>query len=204
MNHNSEMIQELASLYALGSLNQHEARAFEEHLDDGCGECKDELQGFELVVGILGSSEAEAEPPPRVRERLRSFLAQELRSKPGADSVRSRFAESGDLLTIRADEGAWDEISEDVFVKNLFVDQARGTVTTLVRMKAGAEIPRHRHYAAEECLVLEGDVFAGGQRLYAGDYHCAMGGSTHETLSTSGGALLLIVGPPSLETVAHL
>ena len=76
MNHiASEEIEGLAPLYALGALTQHEARAFEEHLAEGCPTCREELEGFEAVVGLLGASTPAAEPSEHVRENLLGSLS---------------------------------------------------------------------------------------------------------------------------------
>jgi anti-sigma-K factor RskA len=63
-------VQETAALYALGSLNQHDARAFENHVEAGCGICSAELKRFEGVVGCLGLTASDAEPPVYLRELL--------------------------------------------------------------------------------------------------------------------------------------
>lgn len=63
-------IQETAALYALGSLSQHDARTFENHLTEGCAVCRAELQRFEGVVGLLGFTASEAAPPVYLRELL--------------------------------------------------------------------------------------------------------------------------------------
>ena len=62
--------QERAALYALGSLSEHEARAFKIHLRDGCAICSKELSGFEAVVGELSFGAVSAEPPAGVIDKL--------------------------------------------------------------------------------------------------------------------------------------
>ncbi len=59
---------ERAALYALGALSQHEARAFEEHLSEGCPSCAADLRDFERVVEGLAFGAPPAAPPHR-RER---------------------------------------------------------------------------------------------------------------------------------------
>lgn len=71
--------EELAALYALGALSQHEARAFEIHLRDGCSVCERGIAGFENVVGALSLSTAPAEPSARVRDLLQSRIKSESR-----------------------------------------------------------------------------------------------------------------------------
>ena len=73
----TEEIQETASLYALGALSQHEARAFEFHMDEGCEVCARELVRFERVLAGLGMGAPEVEPPAYLRDRLAARLEQE-------------------------------------------------------------------------------------------------------------------------------
>jgi len=106
------------------------------------------------------------------------------------------------VLAVRADEGVWRETADaGIFVKILFADAERGQYTTLVRMSPGSHMPRHRHKGTEQCLVLEGDISSGGVSASAGDFICALPGSVHEALSTTGGALLLLVSPESYEVL---
>jgi anti-sigma-K factor RskA len=62
--------QETAALYALGALSQHEARAFEFHLHEGCTACDVELKQFEQVAGLLGSTAEPVAPPAYLRDLL--------------------------------------------------------------------------------------------------------------------------------------
>jgi hypothetical protein len=63
-------VQETAALYALGSLSQHDARAFESHLKEGCAACSAELKRFQSVVGYMGLTASDADPPAYLRELL--------------------------------------------------------------------------------------------------------------------------------------
>ncbi|HKP86606.1 MAG TPA: anti-sigma factor [Blastocatellia bacterium] len=71
--------QELAALYALGSLSQHEARAFESHLREGCEACKIETEQFERVVGAMGSEAPAVTPPVYLRSLLEARVEKESR-----------------------------------------------------------------------------------------------------------------------------
>jgi anti-sigma-K factor RskA len=73
----TEEIQETASLYALGALSQHEARAFEFHMGEGCEVCARELVRFERVLADLGMGVPPIEPPAYIRDRLVARLEQE-------------------------------------------------------------------------------------------------------------------------------
>ncbi len=187
-----------AALYALGALEGDEAREFEEHLAAGCLSCAAELREYEAVAGQLGLAAPEAEPPAGVRARLLELVSGE-RSEP-APGVRRQ--DSPGFLVVRAGEGRWLPTGEaGVSFKLLYEDKGRGTFTTLVRMEPGASIPAHRHLGVEQCLVIEGDLRAGGVEMSAGDFNCSLPGSVHEELRTDGGALFLIVGPERYEVV---
>src|SRR5215471_9151454 len=73
----TDEIREKAALYALGALSQIEARAFENHLDEGCEVCRAELAGFDGVVGVLGLAAPPADPPAALRNRLLATIANE-------------------------------------------------------------------------------------------------------------------------------
>lgn len=186
-----------AALYALGALEEEEARAFEAHLSEGCDACGAELRDFQSVVGNLGLAAHDAEPPADVRGRLLERV-----SAGDAKSSEPRSLCGEGFLVVRAGEGQWLSTSDaGVSFKLLYTDRERGTFTTLVRMEAGAHIPAHRHLGVEQCLVIEGDLRAGDVSMSAGDFNCSLPGSIHEELTTDGGALFLIVGPERYEVV---
>ena len=202
-----EGMKELAALYALGALDRAEARDFERHLAEGCGGCAEELREFERVAAGLALVAEPAEPPAALRASLLERVSSEVRTR--GDEAReggeapSQFAGAADFLVVREGEGEWVETPDaGVFVKLLFVDKERDTVTTLVRLDPGAKISAHRHLGVEQCLVLEGDMRSGATLLHAGDFNCAMAGTVHEEIYTERGALLLIVAPESYEALS--
>lgn len=194
---------EWASLYALGALSQWEARAFEEHLAEGCAECAAELESFAGTANALALAAPEQSPPAHLRSRLLSMVSQEMEGasseKEGASSAARPAAGLPSLMTLRADEGQWYKAGRGIMVKQLFTDPQTGMVTTLVRMKPGASIPLHSHSGVEQCYVIEGDFHAAEQELGPGDFHVAQAGSTHEPVYTRDGALVLIVAPAHYE-----
>lgn len=205
-----EELQELAALYALGALDAEETGVFERHLQEGCETCAAELRDYEAVAVELSP---EAEPPASARGRLLARVEDISRGETGeeggdddAAGARrpSQFMGPSESLVVRQREGKWFKTGDrGVFVKLLFVDKERDTVTTLVRLEAGARISSHRHLGVEQCLVLEGEVRSGGLLLHAGDFNCAMRGSVHHEISTERGALLLLVSPESYETLGR-
>jgi anti-sigma-K factor RskA len=102
--------REKAALYALGALSQIEARAFENHLDDGCEACRAELAAFDGVVGVLGLAAPPANPPGELRNRLMASIAKEPRVgrlQPGLiQPGRAQAGQTGAVPPVRAERRA--------------------------------------------------------------------------------------------------
>ena len=86
----TDEIKEQAALYALGALSQFEARAFENHLADGCEVCQAEMAEFEGVVGVLGLAAPAAVPPAYLRDLLTARIGKEPRITGSPQNSRIR------------------------------------------------------------------------------------------------------------------
>jgi quercetin dioxygenase-like cupin family protein len=95
-----------------------------------------------------------------------------------------------EFLTVRGDEGEWQEFSAGVCKKQLFNDGQ--SEAYLVRMEAGARCPAHDHHADEECVVLSGEVWLGDIFVRAGDFHLAPRGIPHAEIYSPKGVLLYV------------
>jgi hypothetical protein len=184
-----ERAQEQAALYALGMLTMHEARAFELLLSDHGADIAAGWREFESVVGSIGLGAPEQSPPDSVREKLLARIGHEKNQTP------LQTESSANFVTLRADHGKWNKIAEGAFIKKLFVDDVRRTVTSLVRLQPGGRLESHRHHLTEECYILEGDYHINGEVLGPGDYHCALPGSVDEELYSVGGTIFLLIAP---------
>lgn len=91
--------QETAALYALGALSQHETRAFDEHLQEGCAACYSELEEFERVIGLLGEGDNPATPPAYVRDILTLRIEKEAAEPARASGSVIPFPEKSDQRT---------------------------------------------------------------------------------------------------------
>lgn len=192
---------DIAVLYSLGALSQHEARSFEAHLADGCDACRLELGSFELTVGALALSAPEQQPPARVRAALVASVRMSVFEQT-IDPARTDNI--GQFVSILAAEGRWRELREGVLLKKLHVDKATGIATSLVRMLPGTALPVHQHIGVEQFFVIEGDCHVAGQKLSQGDYHRAEAGSIHESTYTVDGTLFLLIAPERYEVLeAH-
>ena len=189
---------DVAALYALGALSQHEARAFEQHLDEGCAECSAELESFAKTVRALAFSAADEQPPARVRAELLARL-----DKSGSDQSEAamKTSNANKFVSVLASEGEWQEAQDGILFKRLYVDKTTGIATSLVRMQPGMALPIHQHLGVEQFFVLEGDCNVAGQKLVAGDYHRAEVGTIHETTYTVDGTLFLLIAPERYEVL---
>jgi quercetin dioxygenase-like cupin family protein len=117
--------------------------------------------------------------------------------EPGAARARSmlerleaRIANAPDFLTVHRAEGEWRAIAPKVSEKRLV--ERDGIRASLIRMDKGGWLPPHDHPTAEECVVLEGEVWLGDVHCRAGDFHLAPAGLRHGALRTDEGCLLYV------------
>lgn len=181
----SDELREQAALYSLGLLEPELARAFAEHVV-GCALCSNEVRAFDQAATELAFS-AELEPPAHLRDRVLAAI----QDQPEAISI------------IRAHEGGWVATPfPGVSVKPLYLDRKSKLVTQLVRLAPGGHYPSHRHSAPEQCYVVEGDVKIGNDVFGAGDFSLAAAKSTHGSISSVHGCLLVIIASPENEIFA--
>jgi hypothetical protein len=77
----TEEIRELAALYSLGALTQHEAESFQTHLREGCRICRAELLEFMHITAEIGLAANETETPAHIREMLLDRIGHETPSR---------------------------------------------------------------------------------------------------------------------------
>ena len=95
-------------------------------------------------------------------------------------------------MTVREHEGEWWTLAPGAEIKMLFVDRDAGCQSFLLRLAPGCQLPTHDHGALEECLLLEGDMLIGDRQYFKGDYHAALAGSRHASISSRNGGLVFI------------
>jgi anti-sigma factor ChrR (cupin superfamily) len=171
-------VREAAALYSAGSLEPDRAAEFDKHLQGGCAVCASELRAFQETAVQLARSVPERKPPAALRGRLMDRIA------PKAALAR---------VLVRAGDGAFQPSGvPGVEIRQLFMDEATGYATSLVKLDAGAVYPAHRHFGLEHCYVLQGDLVFHDHVLEAGDYEVALPSTAHSTVSSVHGCLLLL------------
>jgi quercetin dioxygenase-like cupin family protein len=174
--------QEQAALYALGSLGDEEAKAFERDQASSPTIQRD-LDSFRGVVDELAFSGTRISPPTTLKERLMSLVAHE--PQEGTDTEHFTFVRTATL--------EWQDIGAGVSVKLVYFDPSGSRLTTLMRMAPGSRHSAHVHAQVEEIYVLEGSCVCAGRLLQAGDYHRAEANSTHPDTVSERGCLALIM-----------
>lgn len=181
MNENDE-IRDLAILHSAGLLDEEQTRGFESRLWAGDETAKAEFLAFRETAAQLSFALPPARPEPALRERLLERIgAEESEPLPGIHVLRS------------SPQGWRSTPYPGVSFKTLYVDRTSDMVTSLLRLEPGAKYPTHRHAAAEQCLVIEGEVSIGDLVLRAGDFEWAQSQTIHPVLESARGCLLLIV-----------
>jgi hypothetical protein len=195
---------ELAALYALAALSPEEMQDVERDYEERASFWA-EVRSLQDAAALLAESGPRARPGrdlwPSIRARVRSSgdsLPKALVQVPKAQAQIWKHwrADARAPWIQRQDETSFEPTAiQGVSVRRLFVDEDADRVTMLVRMTAGTSYPAHRHGGAEECYVLEGDLWIGdATEMHAGDYHYQRmaAGSLHERQSTRAGCLLLV------------
>ena len=119
------------------------------------------------------------------------WLASERETRHGAAAVGG--SQPG-LVCVRATARAWRQSGiRGVEISPLLTEPMRQTMTALVRMAPGAQLPRHRHVTDEQFYMLEGDGHVQGQVLQAGDYYQAAAGTVHDITYTDRGCVFLLL-----------
>ena len=158
-------IDELAALNALGYLTEEESA----YLDRNGA---DEAIAYRDAIAQLAESLDPVTPPADVKLRIMS-------------AIRAR--------TVRANEGRWFEVAEGVRMKKLASDRARNTVTVLMEMDPKTVYPPHDHRGSEESFLVRGTCQIGNVKFFPGDFHRTEAGSSHDTITSDDGCLILLV-----------
>jgi anti-sigma factor ChrR (cupin superfamily) len=82
---------------------------------------------------------------------------------------------------------------EGVEIKVLSREE-NGLYRAVLRLAAGAEIPRHKHKLDEDIVVLEGSLVTDGVTMRAGELCHSEVGSIHAASVAPSGCTLLVIG----------
>ena len=171
--------QRRAGEYVLGTLAPDARRQFVAEMLQDTG-LQDLVAQWEQRLAPLERGVTPVEPPDQVWSRIEAAI--DVKPWSGID------------VSIRADEGTWEEFVPGVEKKQLLIDRKSRTESYLLRMAPGAQLPPHQHSKTEECLMIAGDLAIGEERYGPGDYLAVPAGVMHPAIYSQGGALVYISG----------
>lgn len=191
-------------LYALGYLSAADSGALQKHLDSGCEVCSKCLRAMTETAGELGLAADPVTPPPELRERLLARARSQSPALFQRPPERQGMLLDRDGVFVATSSGMdWSEGPlPGIWLKRLFEDNARDRYTTLVKMGPGVRYPSHRHAAAEELFLLDGDLIVEGLRMVPGDYCRGEAGSVHGEVYSETGAIFIVMASKRDELLA--
>jgi anti-sigma factor RsiW len=94
----TDTVHDLTAAYALDALDEHERRAYEEHLAH-CEQCRNELGAFSETATSLAFGVAGPAPPPQLRSRI---LERARAERPNVVPLRPRWAMPAAVTAVAA------------------------------------------------------------------------------------------------------
>jgi len=186
----SNSFEEKIIFDSLGMTDSNEKESQENLSANLTDEQKKDIAEFNNTVALfpklLNKLSEMSFPPENLKEKILDKI-KGLENKPKEDFSFSYFV---------SDDWVQHPEVEGIKIRQLAHNKDKGYIMILMNVAAGTVYPSHHHHGAEECYVLEGDLYAQGKTLGAGDFHHAEGGSNHEPLSTKNGCRLLLVIDP--------
>ena len=171
----------------------------------------DQLRAAYMVLGLLQPEEEAAARQEAIDDpsfgALAASWAERLDSAdpatdaPAPDGLWDRISDRIDdtisapqTQTLRREDGVWETLAPGLQRKVVHADRAAGTVSYLVRMRAGAILPVHIHERDEQCVIVEGQLQIGDRSFSAGDFHLAHAGGEHVPIKAVTDSLFFIHG----------
>jgi len=187
---NKKDFEEEVILNSLGLLDNNEEENLLLKMNSLPPEEKEMIREFNnltyLITQAFVKTDKDIAPPETIKDKLfEKINSLSNKNKSGFEFV---FADSNEWIQHPEIEG--------VQIKRLSVNTDKGYLMILLKAAAGAEYPAHHHSGAEDCYVLEGDLYVEGKYLGPGDFHHAEGDSDHDPLRTKNGCTLLLVVDP--------
>lgn len=102
--------------------------------------------------------------------------------------------------TARAADAQWHDYAPGIQRRILW--EQGGAVGYIARAVDGAVVPPHGHVNDEECLMIEGDLFAGDILLREGDFQLAPAGVDHDLVQAGSDCMVYLRGDAQLQVKA--
>ena len=194
-----EALQDKALLASFGLAENDYEQEILEAAGKGDTGALAELRAYRDALAHVAQTVPAVDPPAGLKEKLMARIAAKQPSLPPGWHTH----EPGFDYVLNGD-GLWkDGPIPGVKFQILHYDSKADLLTQLVKLEPGAKFPPHRHGAAEQCLVLDGNVSIGTLSLGKGDFNLAHPGTDHGEMTTVDGCLLLLINNPHDEILTH-
>lgn len=184
--------EEKVILHSLGLLDKNEEDSLNLIIDNSSESERELVKEFNnlsaLFSKILPVPEIDISNSSKIKEKLFEKINSQNKPRKNKSGFNFIFEDSSEWIKHPQING--------IEVKTLAANDDKGYLMILMKAAPGAEYPSHHHNGAEECYVIEGDLYVEGKYLGPGDFHHAEGGSDHEPLRTKNGCTLLLVVDP--------
>jgi quercetin dioxygenase-like cupin family protein len=180
MPHGDEHL-DLISCLALRAIPADEMRAAEAQLRD-CPDCQRAWPDIRATAESLASWPTDVLRPAtdlwaRIAPRIGGGAEAEPPRAPSPKVVKPE----------------WEVAAPGIYVKILARDEARKSVSMLVRLDPRTSYPPHRHAGVEELHLLHGELIVDEKLLRPGDYiHAQAGSEDHRVYSETGCTCVLM------------
>ena len=194
-----EALHEKALLASFGLAENDYEQEILEMASKGDTSALAELTAYRDALTQVAKLVPAVDPPAGLKQKLMSRIApKKAKLLPGWQTHEPGFD------YVLSGQGLWkDGPLPGVKFQTLHYDKKAGLLTQLVKLEPGAKFPPHRHGAAEQCLVLDGNVTLGTLRLGKGDFNLAQPGTDHGEMTSADGCLLLLINNPHDEILTH-
>jgi anti-sigma factor ChrR (cupin superfamily) len=187
----NEQQQEQAGLYALGTLDEAESRAFEAELRVNA-ELREVVRGLQRTTDLLAMSVPTAPLPASLRDKVLKRI--EAQASPESATATPLAALAGLHFVEGAGSKGWKQLPvPGAYIKLLSLEKERGYAVLLGKLDPGVRYPAHVNAGPEDFFILTGDLVIGDRKLVAGDFHHADKGSQHAVNYSIGGCTLISV-----------
>jgi quercetin dioxygenase-like cupin family protein len=166
---------DLVFLYALQALPSREIRVVEDQISS-CKGCRQEIETLRPIVrSFAGWPTDVLRPAESLWGRLADRIAKETGTQPLVAPPN---------VPANPD---WEEAAPGIHVKILATDDAKDSVSMLVRLDPGTDYPGHSHAGVEELHLLHGELKVDDRTLHPGDFiHAEAGSVDHRVWSETG------------------
>jgi len=178
-------------LDSLGLLNENERQELKKELLNSPDEDQKLVSQMNNLVSLfpkaINTMLHDVTPSENVKDKL--FARINSTENSFTQPVKKKF----DFVFADSDDWVPHPEVDGIQIKQLSYNKEKNYAMLLFKVAADTIYPSHHHSGAEECYVIEGDLYAQGKLLGPGDFHHAEGGTDHDPLYSKNGCMAVLV-----------